>query len=192
MLPYGSDRHKLYTLLADKIISSQAEDNVCNPFYDMKCFVGDLFHYDYVFLQHGITKNNLSAWLNKYNKNIRLFVTAAYSEYEAILTDDYQYDASVVKLTGFPRYDYLMQDIPCKKYIIFMPTWRRNLAIEMDAQTGERPYNPDFRNSAYYRFYENLINDERILEVLRQTVTTGNFVFTITIRPMRWIFMEMN
>lgn len=175
VLPYGSDRHKLYTLLADKIISSQAEDNVCNPFYDMKCFVGDLFHYDYVFLQHGITKNNLSAWLNKYNKNIRLFVTAAYSEYEAILTDDYQYDASVVKLIGFPRYDYLMQDIPCKKYIIFMPTWRRNLAIEMDAQTGERPYNPAFRSSAYYRFYENLINDERILEVLRQNGYNGKF-----------------
>ncbi len=175
VIPYGSKKCKLYTLLADKIISSQGEDNIVNPFYGLKPYVGNLMRYDYVFLQHGITKDDLSAWLNKSSKNIRMFVVAARPEYQSILDYPYMYGENVVKLTGFPRYDNLVQDVLCEKKIIFMPTWRTGLAIEMDPATGIRPYNQSFQKSEYYQFYNRLINDERIKKVLRENGYRGKF-----------------
>ena len=175
VIPYGSKKCKLYTLLADKIISSQGEDNIVNPFYGMKRYLGNLFHYDYVFLQHGIIKDDLSTWLNKSNKNINLFITSAKPEYQSILDYPYMYGKDVIKLTGLPRYDTLVQDIPCEKKIVFMPTWRAGLAIQMDPVTGMRPYNPAFQNSEYCKFYNRLINDERIKKALKENGYKGKF-----------------
>lgn len=59
------------------------------------------------FLQHGIIKDDLSGWLNKYNKNLDLFITAGKAEYNSILEGNYFYDDNVVKLTGLARYDRL-------------------------------------------------------------------------------------
>lgn len=175
VIPYGSKKCKLYTLLADKIISSQGEDNIVNPFYDMKRYLGNLFHYDYVFLQHGIIKDDLSIWLNKSNKNINLFITSAKPEYQSVLDYPYMYGKDVVKLTGLPRYDTLVQDTPCEKKIVFMPTWRTGLAIRMDPVTGIGLYNPAFQNSEYCQFYNRLINDERIKKVLKENGYKGKF-----------------
>ncbi len=175
VIPYKSFKHKLYTLFADKIISSQGEDNIVNPFDTGKMCVGDLFHYQYVFLQHGITKDDLSIWLNKFNKNIDLFVTAAYPEYKSILDGDYHYDERVVKLVGFPRFDSLVQDKKPEKTIIFLPTWRTELAIEMDQKTGIRPYNTEFKKSDYYQFYQKLINDERLVAAMKRCGYRGKF-----------------
>lgn len=175
VIPYGSKKCKLYTLLADKIISSQGEDNIINPFYDLKPYVGNLYHYDYVFLQHGIIKDDISTWLNKLNKNIRIFVTSAKPEYQSVLDFPYMYGEDVVKLTGLPRYDNLIQDIPCKKEIVFMPTWRKELTSEMNPITGIRPYNPVFQNSEYFQFYNKLINDERIKDVMKKNGYKGKF-----------------
>ncbi len=175
VIPYGSKKCKLYTLLADKIISSLGEDNIVNPFYGLKPYVGNLFRYDYVFLQHGIIKDDISAWLNKSNKNIRIFVTSAKPEYQSVLDFPYMYGKDVVKLTGLPRYDGLIQDVPCEKEIVFMPTWRTELAIKMDPVTGVRPYNPAFKDSEYYQFYNRLINDDRIKSVLKENGYRGKF-----------------
>ena len=175
VIPYGSKKCKLYTLLADKIISSQGEDNIVNPFYNLKPYVGNLFHYDYVFLQHGIIKDDISAWLNKSNKNIRIFITSAKPERQSVLDFPYMYGEDIVKLTGLPRYDNLIQDVPCEKEIVFMPTWRTGLAIEMDPITWVRPYNPAFQNSEYFQFYNRLINDERIKSALKENGYKGKF-----------------
>ena len=37
----------------------------------------DLYEFDFVFLQHGVVQDDLSGWLNKYQKNVRIFVTSA-------------------------------------------------------------------------------------------------------------------
>ncbi|MBR0009543.1 bifunctional glycosyltransferase/CDP-glycerol:glycerophosphate glycerophosphotransferase, partial [Bacillus subtilis] len=84
VVAYGSPKHKFLHLLADEIISSHADDYVVNPFVNMRKYYKDLFKFNFVFLQHGITKDDISGWLNKYKKNIRLFITAAQPEYESI------------------------------------------------------------------------------------------------------------
>ena len=137
-----------------------------------------MYHFDIVFLQHGITEKNSSKWLNKFNKNIRIFITAAKPEYESILHGDYHYTEHEVKLTGFPRYDALIPE-KAKKEILILPTWRSALARPIDTSTGEREYNPVFKKSAYYRFYQNLINDERLLACMKKHGYTGKFCLHI-------------
>lgn len=176
IIPFGSEKLQLYTLLADKIISSQGEDYILNPFGDLYDYVRDLIHYKFVFLQHGIIKDDLSGWLNRYNKDIDLFVTSAKAEYESIVNGAYGYHNGQVRLTGLPRFDRLVTKKKPNKEIIFMPTWRKNLASAIDAKTGRRTYIKEFVNSDYYKFYQKLIGDERLLDALRKNGYTGKFV----------------
>ena len=166
VLSYNSFRYKLYFLLSSKIISSQADRWVINAFGDDEIYLRDLYKFKFIFLQHGITKDDISSWLHKLNKNISLFVTAANKEYESISNGTYGYSESEVKLTGFPRYDAL-EDRKQKK-IVFMPTWRKKLCGDQNKVTGEIKYNKGFKKTQYFEFFNNLINDERILETLEK------------------------
>jgi CDP-glycerol glycerophosphotransferase (TagB/SpsB family)/glycosyltransferase involved in cell wall biosynthesis len=166
VIPFGSYRHKLMQLAAAKIISSHADDLVLNPFYTMEKYYRDLMDFDFIFLQHGIILHDLSKWLNRYNKNIKMFVTSAKPEYESILQDNYQYDHHVVKLVGLPRYDNLLNRD--QKQILIMPTWRKGIVSEIDPNTGLRPYNKAFKFSEYFRIYNALINDHRLLEASKK------------------------
>ena len=164
----NSLKHKIYFLLASNIISSQAGKNVIDIFDEKYDYIKDLLNFKFVFLQHGITKDNLSKWLYKFSKNIKLFVTAGIAEYESIINGDYGYTEKEVKLTGFPRYDKLI-DIKVKKekQIIIIPTWRKNIKGSYIEKTSESIYLDTFKNTEFFNFYNNLINDKRIIEVLK-------------------------
>ncbi len=159
-------KHKIYFLMASKIISSHASDFVVNAFKDDEIYYRDLMTFDFIFLQHGITKDDLSDWLKKYNKNIKLFVTAAKDEYKSIIEGDYYYTENEVKLTGFPRYDKLVDKK--QKKILILPTYRKKLAQWNAKDEMGKTYNPKFKESEYYKFFNKLINDKRILDVVKE------------------------
>ncbi len=158
--PYFSHKHKLLYLIADVIISSQADNHVTNPFGKFlapyRQFISTK---KYVFLQHGITQNDLSGWINKYSKpTLRGFVTSSPYEHKSIICGNYFLSEKCVWLTGFPRYDLLYNDE--KKYITIMPTWRKAL---MKISRGVWYPDNKFDSSEYCQFYNSLINDERLL-----------------------------
>ncbi|MEK4217155.1 CDP-glycerol glycerophosphotransferase family protein [Bacillus sp. FSL L8-0222] len=162
VVAYGSPKHKFLHLLADEIISSHADDYVVNPFVNMRKYYKDLFKFNFIFLQHGITKDDISGWLNKYKKNIRLFITAAQPEYESIINGHYNYTKREVILTGFPRFDKLVNHN--HKKILIMPTWRNHLVGKINPQTGKRDYSPLFKNSVYFNELNNLLNDTKLIK----------------------------
>lgn len=178
VLNYNSIKYKLYFLLSDKIISSQADSWVTNAFNKSVRYYHDLYNYKFIFLQHGITKDDLSSWLNAYDKNIRIFVTSANEEYKSIINEKYGYSKSEVKLTGFPRYDNLTNKP--EKIITIMPTWRQLLSGQTNRAKGKIDYNPNFKESEYFKFYNTLINDKSLLEVMNKKGYKGLFV----IHPM--------
>lgn len=163
-----SARYKILHLLATNIISSHGDDFVINPFGTYSEPYRDLLRTkNYIFLQHGVTQNDISGWLNKYNKNIRGFVCAAKPEHDSIVnTPAYFYTGREVWLTGFARFDRLYRNE--KKYITIMPTWRRYLMGTLDPVSGVWDASADFCKSDYFRFYNGLINDPRLLEAARQ------------------------
>lgn len=164
VIPFGSYKHKLHLLLCDKFISSHADEILLNPFRSMKVFYKDLLTFDYIFLQHGVIQNDLSGWLNKYQKNIKIFTTTSKKEYDSILSSNYGYTEKEVKLLGLPRHDRLERT--AEKSILVMPTWRKNLASALN-DDFERQYNPLFKNSKYFLSYNSLINHPRLLEALK-------------------------
>lgn len=157
---------KMAYLTADKLISSQADAPVLQPFggqYDGYC---DLLAYDFTFLQHGITKDDLSSWLHKTRRNIKCFVTASHMEYESIANENYGYTNGEVVLTGFPRFDNLERG-QTEKVVAFAPTWRLGLAMPIDAKTGVRGYNPDFVESDYFQFIQSILSNEDLMKTLK-------------------------
>lgn len=173
VIPYGSYRHKLLLLLCDKLISSHADDIILNPFGSTKIYYKDLLTFDFVFLQHGITQNDLSDWLYKYKKNIKLFVTAAHDEHKSIVNGDYAYTDQEVKCLGLPRHDRLINEN--KKQILIMPTWRKNITPPLDANL-KRKYSEKFVETKYFEMYNGLLNHKDVLNKAKELGYNIKFV----------------
>ncbi|MBQ8309727.1 MAG: CDP-glycerol glycerophosphotransferase family protein [Clostridia bacterium] len=163
VVDHSSLKYKVLHLAADCIISAQADYYVTNPFSGYSEPYRDILaNKKFVFLQHGITQNDISSWLNRYNKNIQGFICAAVPEHDSIVNGNYFYTDEKVWLTGFARFDRLYRDE--KKYITLMPTWRRYLMTENDRLTGIWAAGSQFAESEYFRYYNSLINDKRLID----------------------------
>lgn len=158
---FGTREHKLLTLQADKIISSHANESTYNPFGRVAVAYSGFMDADRVFLQHGITWSDLSDWLCKKNKNIRLFITSARGEYNDILEGNYGYKKDEVVLTGFPRYDTLVNE--ARNEILYVPTWDNRFIKLVD---GETIYNDKFKESLLFHRMNQFLNNSRMLEAL--------------------------
>jgi CDP-glycerol glycerophosphotransferase (TagB/SpsB family) len=76
------------------------------------------------------------------------------------------YDKSILRLTGIPRYDGLINKD--KRQILITPTWRSYIA--MPAMMGKtRPYNPSFKDTDYFKIYSSLLKDEKLLKTAKET-----------------------
>ena len=165
-----SKRYRNLFLLCDKIISSSANEDVFDLFGTDKVLYKGILQFKYIFLQHGIIKDDLSTWLNKVNKNISAFVTSARPEYDSIRNGQYLYDKEV-KLTGLPRFDKLIEKNKKRnpeKILLIMPTWRRYISDSFDPVTSRSIYSHTFKKTEFYKFYNDLMNNEKLLTVMRK------------------------
>ena len=163
VIPYMSEWHKLIHLVATRTISAYSHDEITSPFLKKSAYFADLLQRSkIVFLQHGIIKDDVSKGLNRPHKNFALFVTSAQREAESIRSGNYGYDPEQVILTGLPRYDYLVSN--CEKHITIMPTWRRNLVGSYSAKTSQWSPLPNFKESLFYKFYDELLNSKELLD----------------------------
>ena len=158
VIEYNSFKYKLYYLFADKIITTHPYDTVLNPFFvygqDERPFYAGLITHQLYFLQHGVTKDNISSWLTKYDKNLSLIVTVSDKERESFFDDGYAFDEDVVQVLGFPRYDNLKNE-DIKKEILIIPTWRKYLRGNKSA----------FLNSEYFKSLNNLLSNEEFINL---------------------------
>lgn len=166
--------YRVKFLLADKIISSQFDAVLSNPFILEAGRICDLFRHKFVFLAHGIHKDDISGLLNIATRPVSLLTTTVKGEYNAIRKGRFLYDERNIKLTGMPRYDFL-ENKP-EKLVVIMPTWRRTLSGAIDPKTRERGYNPMFKESSYFCFWQRLISDEKICSKMRELGYRGLFV----------------
>jgi glycosyltransferase involved in cell wall biosynthesis/CDP-glycerol glycerophosphotransferase (TagB/SpsB family) len=160
LLPFGSNEHKLALLNASHLISSHADQYIFGGL-DKKWF-SDLLSYRYTFLQHGITKDDLSSWLN--SKTIDCFVTATYPEFNSIAgSGPYKFTQKEVVLTGFARHDNLRTlKESSEKTILIMPTWRNSLVGSPSGVGNERELNPNFSDTHYAQSWRDILNSESI------------------------------
>ncbi|MBE6761631.1 MAG: glycosyltransferase [Ruminococcaceae bacterium] len=180
-------KHKLKVLLAEYIFSSQAENEHFDPFGSTRnAFRDILANKPFVFLQHGVTKDDLSSWLNRYNKNLAGFVVSANGEYRSILEYNYFYSADKVWLTGMPRFDTLYSD--AQKTVSITPTWRKNLTSGRNSVTGGWNLITDFDKSEFFKFYDALINHPKIKKAVQETGYKVEFLLHPNLRDAAELF----
>ena len=172
VLYFEDEEFKLYFLLADKIISSSAGEFTINAFEDDRQYFVDLYHFDFYFMNHGVNCGDCSGWLNKYNKDIKIFFNTGVKERQAIIDGRYNMTEEQCVITGLPRFDALYDDR--KKQLLVLPSWRKSIKGAYDDKTSSVYYD-GFVNTDYYKFYNGLINDERLLAKMREKGYTGLF-----------------
>lgn len=158
-----SKKHKNLAIISEYILSSHAENDIFNPMLTDVAYFKDIWAKTaFVFLQHGITKNDISNWIGKTKKNFYGIITAAKPEHEFFLKKElFGYDQENIWFTGFCRYDRLFENR--QKIISIMPTWRRHLLDSWDNNRYVWSFLPNFEQSDFYQFYNGLLNDARLI-----------------------------
>ncbi len=169
VVSYHTLKYNLLFLHSKFLISSHADDYVNNAFGYSRPYYVSFYRFRYIYLTHGILLHDSSHWLTRVNKNFALNVTTSPMEYDSILHGNYYFKPEELLKTGIPRYDNLMNlEVEEENKILFMPSWRSSLVPNVIPGTQRREYNPKFKESEYYQFYDKLLHDERLLEVLKE------------------------
>ena len=157
VLEFYSIKQRLVYLFAEKIISSHPDENILNPFMgkNVKSYSG-LINSDKIFLQHGVTKDNVSSWLHKSDKNLKLITTVSDAERKSFLDPGYNYDENIIQTLGFPRFDNLKTNEKTKRQILIAPSWRtdlHNMTIKY------------IMDSNYFKTINSLINNKTLISI---------------------------
>ncbi|MGO4326113.1 CDP-glycerol glycerophosphotransferase family protein [Cupriavidus sp. M-11] len=164
LLAFGSEEHKRALRTCAKLISSHADVYVTD-YLGPKTLDGKHF----VFLQHGVIKDDLSGWLNR-KRRIDCFVTTSRFEYESIAGDGsrYKYGRKEVVLTGLPRHDKLLSCAREDKMILIMPTWRKSVVGQSTVAGSARGLNHDFSETRFARAWGGLLRSEALRRLSEQ------------------------
>jgi glycosyltransferase involved in cell wall biosynthesis/CDP-glycerol glycerophosphotransferase (TagB/SpsB family) len=148
---------------SSKIISSHLDTYITNYF-------GDDYEYSkkIIFLQHGVTKDDLSSWFNT-KKNLYCIITATKPEYCSLVEDKgrYKLTEKEVVLTGFPRHDNLIKyNFQNNKIILIMPTWRQSIMGNVSGIGNTRTINESFMNTKYAQSWYHLIHSKKLARLV--------------------------
>lgn len=134
---------------------------------DVIPFICDLYNPVTVCIQHGLTTQNIAQYQNRVFDNLHLYTLASPNEFENLSRPIYGFeDKSILKMTGLARYDGLKNND--QKQILITPTWRRNIANASVAHI-KKGHNDFFKNSEYFRIYNGLINDQKLIDCAKES-----------------------
>ncbi len=167
ILTYNSFQCQLYALMAENIIATHPdiiEFLGFNP--KMTSVMKDLFQPNLICIAHGITIQKNADYQNRLFDNTMFYTTSSKYEVNHILQPIYGYRPDEVALTGLARFDGLKNND--KRQILITPTWRRNL-VGKASRNSTRKYADSFKETNYYKIYNRLINDERLITCAKKT-----------------------
>lgn len=180
LLDYGTKEFEDILCKSSKVISSHADDYIHNYFQDNYENTKDI-----IFLQHGITKDNLSSWLNK-KKNLRCFITATKDEYSSIADKNspYIFSERETILSGFPRHDALLEgNILSNKEILIMPTWRSYIVGNIITGGFQREKNKFFTETLYYKHWSEFLASPELEYLVKESGFKVTFAPHANIEP---------
>ncbi len=170
LIDYGSRQWKALCLNAELIVSSHIDVDVISPF---TLGNGLKPKWEYVFLQHGVTKDDISAWLN--SKRPRLVVTTTEPEHRSIVGNGSSYilSAKDTAMTGMPRYDRLARlddeiGQARESTITIMPTWRKDLVTAINSLSEPSEQLELFRRSQWWQQWSALIHSSELNTVAQR------------------------
>lgn len=152
IIRYGSFKHYVFYCRASVLISTHIHGYAPNVnLFDRLDKIFSINRNKFtVSLKHGVTKDYIPVLNYEYSK-LNLLVCAASPEYE-YMKKTYGYPKNNLQYLGFCRFDRLHNLPSVKRQILIMPTWRSWLKDE------------DFKLSDYYKYYNELLNNDVFLE----------------------------
>lgn len=163
LIDFMSDDHIAAILHAQVLASSHIDHFILWP-TDMKS-IRELAHFKFVFLQHGVIKDDLSNWLN--TKQISLMVTSTKDEFDSItaLSSNYLLSKANVALCGLARHDFLLSRSREKTCIVIMPTWRKYLTDETKRSAMARKKVVNFKESEFFINWSRILNSKKLKQI---------------------------
>lgn len=158
---YKTLKHYIYYFLAEKLVCAHVASCTPDSAIVWKMEAKGKIKKKRVFIQHGITKESIPSLMYK-NTKFEAFICGAKPEFDYVKST-YGYPKNHVKYTGLARFDAL-KDFKVKDYILVMPTWRQCFGMDNCNEAS----NEDFQKSKYFKAYQNILNDQRINEILQK------------------------
>lgn len=172
LVAYRSRLHQALLLNAHHVISSHIDIEMTAPI-PHSYYPKGRRPWFFTFLQHGVTKDDLSRWLN--TKDIRTFVTSTKSEYESIVGDatSYKFTEREALLSEFPRHDVLRDKalrrssrVSEVRVLLIAPTWRNGL-FTPKRSFRSRELIEGFESTDYVSQWKRLLNSEKLRKCVR-------------------------
>lgn len=164
VVEYGSLKHWIYYLAAEKNISTQKGGKpnaaVC---YFLEVY--GILRNTRIFLQHGIIMNDLP-FLHYENAKITMFVCTTKNETQFV-QEKFHYPKRAVQKLGICRLDGLHEPhLPSGK-ILIMPTWRGWLSPPSNGRSAYTSVEK-IKETEYYIHWNQLIHNQDIADLLEQ------------------------
>lgn len=164
VVSYGSLKHWILYLTAKKNISSQkgGKPNAAVCYF---LEVNRILKNTRIFLQHGVIKDDMP-FLHYENTQMRMFVCSTEREWRFV-SEKYGYPDGYVKKLGLCRFDMLHNIKTKPNQILVMPSWRSWIATPTSA-SYEIENVSDFRNTEYFKAWNEFLNNEEIHRILKE------------------------
>ncbi len=157
IIAWRSLRHYLMYLAADMLISTHVQPVAPDlmAYYHLRQ-MGIHPRGKEIFLQHGIIKDEMR-WMWYPHLKVDFFASGGKLEYD-YLVSTFGFPEGVIQYTGLCRFDNLIRGNNPSNEILVMPTWRGS-----DYPRGER-----FYETAFYRQFQSLLENPRLLSLLQE------------------------
>ncbi len=154
---WRSLKHYLMYLAADMLISTHVQPVAPDlmAYYHLRR-IGIHPRGKQIFLQHGIIKDEMK-WMRYPNLKVDFFASGGKLEYD-YLVSEFGFPEGVIQYTGLCRFDNLTRGNAPSNEILVMPTWRGS----------DYPQGKQFYETAFYRRFQSMLEDARLLRLLEE------------------------
>ena len=160
IVPFMSIRHLIDLQVAKMYISTDSKRHCYRWRSGSTKMLRRINDRYFVFLQHGVLglKRVEDIYSSQYINKANIFIVS--SEYEKELVERvFGYEKKEIAVTGLARWDMLENRECEKRNVFYMPTWR-NWILEVDIE--------EFVKTEYYKSYMEILNSERLAELLEK------------------------
>lgn len=167
VVAYNSVKSRILTMHAQYVFGTRVEvKQYCGFSNVIEEYFRDLLNYKVLCLQHGLSIQQIAEYQNRLQDNTQLYFCVSRHEITNLRHPVYGYGAKQLLLTGAPRYDGLVSKD--ERQILIAPTWRRNVTAGTNRKGEMHSYSVNFKETEYFRLYNNLINDKRLIECAKR------------------------
>ena len=166
ILIHESLKCQLMALLSETVLATHATIiSYCGLPKKIQPYIRDLFNAELVCIQHGLTIQKIAQYQGRTFDNTNFYCCASKYEVQNIMHPIYDYRKSDISLVGMARYDGLKNND--QKQILITPTWRRDV-VNSGIAYVKKTHNTHFKDSEYYRIYNGLINDAKLISCAKE------------------------